>query len=128
VHVTGTARALRRQMTEAERRLWRGLRDRRVAYKFRRQVPVGPYVLDFVCFEKRLVVEVDGGQHLDRRKDVVRDKWLWAQGFRVLRFWNRDVLAKTRGVLALIRAQMESPSPNPSPRGGRGVEGEGGRK
>ena len=113
------ARALRRNMTDAERRLWRGLRRKSLGLKFRRQVPLGPYVVDFVCFESRLVVEVDGRQHFDHPKDPQRDGWLARQGYKVLRFWNRDVLADGEGVLEAIRAELPPP-PNPPPQGGRG--------
>ena len=79
-------------MTEAEHVLWRILRDRRFAgTKFRRQVPIGPYVADFACFNARLIIEADGGQHNESHSDAVRDAWFAAQGFRVLRFWNIDV-------------------------------------
>jgi len=90
-------------MTEAERRLWRGLRMRQMAgFKFRRQVPLGPYIVDFVCLEARLVIEVDGGQHAGSEHDRVRDAWLEAQGFRMLRFWNSEVLGQTHDVLERI--------------------------
>src|SRR5579862_1933897 len=83
------ARELRQRMTNAERKLWYALRDRRFArFKFRRQVPVGRFIADFVCFERRLVIEVDGGQHADSVRDRWRDRWFAANGFRVLRFWN----------------------------------------
>jgi very-short-patch-repair endonuclease len=97
------ARKLRRDMTDAERKLWFLLRDRRLAgFKFRRQVPVGPYVADFACFANRLVVEADGGQHADSAHDAERDAWLSAQGFRILRFWNSEILANAEGVVLRI--------------------------
>jgi very-short-patch-repair endonuclease len=97
------ARALRRDMTDAERKLWACLRQRQVSgCRFRRQVPVGPYVADFACIEKRLVVEVDGGQHCDSRTDPSRDRYLRSQGFRVLRLWNHDVLMNIDGVVWVI--------------------------
>ena len=75
--LTGVARQLRSRMTDADRKLWFALKDRRfAAFKFRRQVPVGPYVVDFICFESRLVIEVDGGQHAESAGDVERDNWL----------------------------------------------------
>src|SRR4051812_19696450 len=101
------ARHLRRQQTKAEARLWGLLRTS--IYKFRRQVPRGPYVLDFVCLEHRLVVEVDGGQHGGSAYDVERDAWLAARGFRVLRVWNPEVLGNLGGVWELIVASLESP-------------------
>jgi very-short-patch-repair endonuclease len=94
------ARALRSRMTDAERKLWFALCDRRFAnFKFRRQVPIGPYVADFVCFERRIIIEVDGGQHAGSARDERRDSWLSANNFLVLRFWNNDVLSNIDGVL-----------------------------
>lgn len=90
---TTTAKALHKRMTDAEQFLWRQLRAHRlVEAKFKRQQPIGPYIVDFVCFEARLVIEVDGGQHQDCNTDRIRDAWLESQGFRVLRFWNHEVL------------------------------------
>jgi very-short-patch-repair endonuclease len=87
------ARAMRREPTDAERKLWHLLRDRRFSgFKFRRQVQIGPYVVDFVCPAKRLIVEADGGQHAESSYDEGRDTWLKAQGFRIRRFWNADIL------------------------------------
>jgi very-short-patch-repair endonuclease len=92
--MTPRARELRKNPTDAERALWRHIRYRQLAgCRFRRQAPVGPYILDFVCFEKKLVIEVDGGQHTEQADyDGVRTAWLESQGFRVLRFWNNQVL------------------------------------
>ena len=123
------ARALRVNRTEAEIRLWQRLRDRQLAgAKFRRQTPVGPYVADFMCYELRLIVEVDGGQH-GPEADAARTAWLESQGFRVVRFWNHDVLQNTDGVLERIQEELEPdrnepassapPHPNPLPRGER---------
>ncbi len=107
-------RTLRKNMTDAERRLWSVLRGRRFDdYKFRRQVTVGKYVADFMCYEQRLIVEVDGSQHDERARDKVRDAWLASQGFRVLRLWNRDVLLDTDGALLSILAALKEP-PHPS--------------
>ena len=93
------ARRLRRGMTDPERLLWRQLRQRQVGgCRFRRQAPIGPYVADFACLERGVVVEVDGGQHCDSRTDPVRDRYLQGRGFRVLRFWNHDVLGNIDGV------------------------------
>ena len=90
-------------MTDAERKLWLALRDRRLAgYKFRRQVPVGPFIVDFVSYHARLVIEVDGGQHAESPRDARRDQWLAVNDFRVLRFWNNDVLRNIEGVLTVI--------------------------
>jgi very-short-patch-repair endonuclease len=114
-------------MTDAEQRLWYHLRAHRFAsYKFKRQVPIGSYIVDFACLRRKLVVEVDGGQHAENPKDQVRDHYLEGEGFRVLRFWNNDVLGNTNGVLEIIPSTLETPLPAryarpPSPRfAGRG--------
>lgn len=121
--LTPAARRLRAASTDAERKLWRSLQASQLAgFKFRRQLPIGGYVVDFACLEARLVVEVDGGQHADSADDKERDAWLRSQGFRVLRFWNNDVLSNTEGVLTTI-AKALAPSPQPSP-----IEGEGARR
>lgn len=100
------AQALRQSATDAEQLLWRYLRARQLGgQKFRRQYPFGPYVLDFVCLAQHLVVELDGGQHSDPAQmlqDQARTRWLQAQGFEVLRFWNREVLQQTSDVLARV--------------------------
>jgi very-short-patch-repair endonuclease len=97
------ARALRSRMTHAERKLWFALRDRRFAgFKFRRQVPIGRFIPDFVYFEARLVIEVDGGQHADSVQDQFRDHWFAANRFRVLRFWNNEVLKNLEGVMTVL--------------------------
>jgi very-short-patch-repair endonuclease len=96
-------------LTIAERRLWYRLRDRRLAgWKFRRQVPIGPWVVDFLCKEKSVVVEVDGGQHNASERDRRRDAALARQGYRVLRFWNSDVLRNPEGVLTVILSVLDS--------------------
>jgi very-short-patch-repair endonuclease len=102
------ARALRANQTEAEARLWRMLRDRRLAgAKFRRQAPVGPYIADFVCLAAKPIVELDGGQHAENAEaDASRTAWLEDRGFRVLRFWNNDALANTDGVLEEVLAAL----------------------
>jgi very-short-patch-repair endonuclease len=104
--LTERARDLRRTMTDAERRLWRELRLEALGARFRRQVPIGSYIVDFACLECKLIVEVDGGQHLESSADTVRDQFLRGQGFRILRFWNHDVLQNTRGVLEAICAKL----------------------
>jgi very-short-patch-repair endonuclease len=106
------ARQLRRASTEAEKKLWRALRSKLPQYKWRRQMPVGPYFADFACFAERLIVELDGGQHAAAaEKDAARTGFLAAQGYRVLRFWNNDVLSNTDGVLHRI-AEGLSTSPS----------------
>lgn len=114
------AKRLRSTSTEAETRLWYHLRAHRLnGLKFKRQKPFGPYIVDFVCMEHKLIVEVDGGQHAEAiGYDQKRDAWLEAQGFRVLRFWNNEVLGETEAVLERVLA--EALSPGPSPMNGRG--------
>ena len=98
------ARQLRREMTDAEKRLWSQLRGRQLAnHKFRRQAPVGPYVVDFCCLQQKLIIEVDGGQHAERtQQDLERTAELEARGYRVLRFWNNDVMGNIGGVMDTI--------------------------
>ena len=107
---TQIARKLRKSSTEAEIYLWRHLRSRQLeGCKFRRQQPLGPYIVGFVSFEKRLVVELDGGQHaLQKDEDQIRDGWLKSEGFEVLRFWNNEVFENSDGVLAVIRSKLLS--------------------
>jgi very-short-patch-repair endonuclease len=102
------ARELRKNSTEAERLLWRHLRLRQVGgYKFRRQQSLGPYIVDFVCLEKRMVIEVDGGQHSEQVKyDTQRSAWLEAQGFSILRFWNDEVLRAIEAVKEVIGKEL----------------------
>ena len=109
------ARHLRRESTDAERLLWFHLRDRRLGVKFRRQQPLGTYVVDFLSVDARLIVELDGSQH---QQDVDADRtcFLERRGFRVLRFWNHDALVRTESVLEVILANV-APHPNPSPEG-----------
>ena len=96
-------RRLRGRQTDAERKLWFAVRDRRLSgFKFVRQEAVGPFIVDFVCRDKRLVVEVDGGQHADSAEDAARDAFLAGEGYRVMRFWNNDVLSNRDGVLTVI--------------------------
>jgi very-short-patch-repair endonuclease len=97
------ARELRSRMTDTERKLWFALRDRRFAgFKFRRQVPIGPFIGDFVCFQARRVIEVDGGQHADSIQDQRRDRWFAANKSRVMRFWNNEVRSNLEGVMTLL--------------------------
>ena len=116
---TPRARRLRGSATEAEAALWYHLRNRNLGgYKFRRQYPVGPYILDFICHEERLVIEVDGSQHLSAKsesKDQERSRFLAQLGLRVLRFDNRQVLLESNGVLSSILAAL-NPSTYPLPK------------
>ncbi|MCD9027027.1 DUF559 domain-containing protein [Luteimonas sp. BDR2-5] len=105
------ARSLRREMTDAERLLWYHLRNRQLmGVKFRRQHPVGPFVVDFLSLEARLVVEVDGSQH-SAGVDAGRTRFLERRGFRMLRLWNHDVLVRTEQVLEAIHAALAAPPP-----------------
>jgi very-short-patch-repair endonuclease len=107
------ARRLRRDMTDAERALWRLQRDRRFAgWRFRRQEPINRYIVDFICFEARLVIEVDGGQHAESKTDPARDADLTARGFHVLRLWNNDVLANPDGVYQTIQEALARCAPS----------------
>ena len=116
MNATTNARQLRQHSTDAERKLWSELRDRQLdGHKFRRQVPIGNYIADFVCFEKKVVIEVDGGQHQVRAAyDEQRTKLLETSGFRVMRFWNNEVLGEMEGVLIAISAALSGES-SPSP-------------
>ncbi|TGT35611.1 endonuclease domain-containing protein [Mesorhizobium sp. M8A.F.Ca.ET.165.01.1.1] len=108
------ARSLRRTMTEAEGRLWQELRDRRLdGIKFRRQVPFGKYIADFVCIEASLIIEIDGSQHADSASDRSRDAELKARGFRVLRLWNDDVLKDMNAVCDTIIAYVRDTNLQP---------------
>ena len=112
---------LRTNATEAERRIWYFLRNRQFEkFKFRRQHPIGVYIVDFVCLEQKLIVELDGGQHAERIPyDERRTRALREKGFRVLRFWNNDVMQNTDAVLEAVLAGLNAgPSPLPSPRNG----------
>jgi very-short-patch-repair endonuclease len=105
---TARARILRANDTEPEYRLWSDLRGRRLnGHKFSRQIPLGPYIVDFACREKNLVVELDGAQHVESQLDEIRTEWLNANGYSVLRFWNDEVLKERRAVLETILAVLE---------------------
>jgi len=116
------AKSLRTNQTEAEQRLWYHLRAHRfMGLKFKRQKPFGHYIVDFVCMERLLIVEIDGGQHTEQLKyDRRRDAWLRSQGYTVLRFWNNQVMRQLEGVLEQIR--LVALSPCPSPASGRGEQ------
>jgi very-short-patch-repair endonuclease len=104
-NLTPTAREFRKQSTDAERLLWRHLKAKQLAgLKFRRQEQIGRFIVDFVCYEKALILEADGGQHaLEQEKEGARTHWLNAQGFTVLRFWNHEILTNIEGVMETIR-------------------------
>ena len=106
---TKLARKLRRNQTEAEQRLWQQVRSRRLSgYKFRRQVPIGTYIADFVCEDAKLIVELDGGQHDDNKQaDDMRTKNLENFGYHVIRFWNNEVLENMEGVLTVLLQALE---------------------
>ena len=98
---------MRHESTEAERKLWFLLRGRRLGgAKFRRQVPIGAYIADFVCFENKLVVEADGGQHAENDRDVIRDQWFLREGYTVVRYSNRDILANPEGVFIDLMSRV----------------------
>ncbi len=109
------ARELRKNMTDAERRLWSRLRRRQFAEcKFRKQAPIGTYIVDFVCFERKLIVELDGGQHVLRSlEDERRTAWLNSQGFRVLRYWNHDVFEDIDTMLEAIWSALHAADGEP---------------
>ena len=124
------AKRLRREMTDAERKLWSVLRGANLdGMKFRRQQPIGPFIVDFVCLERRLIVEADGGQHADSAKDRRRTAFLEIKGYRILRFWNNDILSNIDGVAHVIAAALSTPHPaqaapeSPSPSRGEGFRG-----
>jgi very-short-patch-repair endonuclease len=105
------AKELRHTETEAEQIIWSWLRTKKLnGVKFRRQEPVGKYIVDFVSFEKKLIIEIDGGQHSleeNRINDTVRTEWLQSQGFRVIRFWNNDVSSNLDGVITRIKEALD---------------------
>jgi very-short-patch-repair endonuclease len=124
------AKELRRDLTDAERKLWSVILNRQLdGAKFRRQQPIGPFVADFVCQERHLIVEADGGQHDDNAKDARRTAFLESKGYRVLRFWNNDILTNLNGVAEAISTALSDPHParvtreSPSPSRGEGFRG-----
>ena len=113
---------MRSESTEAEHRLWQILRAKRLAdFKFKRQQPIDFYIVDFVCFARRLIVELDGSQHADSRSDLRRDDYLKRQGFRILRVWNNELFDNEEGVCEAILSALDAPSPQPLSREGRGA-------
>lgn len=121
---TARARQLRQQQTPEEQALWQQLRAKRFSsWKFRRQQPLGRFIVDFVCLARRLIIELDGAQHAENAAyDLQRDAWLRQQGFRVLRFWNNEWSMQREAVLEVIwqELQVDAPLPNPSPARGEG--------
>ena len=121
-NLTSPAKELRKNSTIAENTIWKHLRQKQLeGLKFKRQQPIDNYIVDFVCFERRVIIEVDGGQHsIEVEKDRIRDNYLRMNGFKVLRFWNNEVLENIIGVLEVIRDScLNSPSPqSPPARGG----------
>ena len=118
------AKRMRREPTDAERKLWSILRAKRLAgWKFKRQEQIDHFIVDFVCFRARLIIEADGSQHAENVTDEARTSYLETQGFRVLRFWNIDILTNPDGVATAVLAALETPLPNPSPARGEGVYG-----
>jgi len=117
------AKSLRRELSDAEKMLWRLLRSRQLrGAKFRRQQPIGPFIADFVCQQHWLIVEADGGQHAESIIDDRRTAFVESKGYRVLRFWNNDIFENEEGVLTSILNALQAPLPNPSPaEGGRGL-------
>jgi very-short-patch-repair endonuclease len=113
---------MRRAPTDAERKLWQILRSLKpLGMHFRRQAPIGIYIADFAWYDGKLVIELDGSQHVEKRRDYDRKRaaWLQSQGYRVLRFWNNDVLKSPRSVgEAILAAAPKNPTPGPSPQGG----------
>ena len=106
------AKKLRINSTDTEKYLWKYLRGKQLTgFKFRRQHTIGRYIVDFVNLERRIIIELDGGQHLENKKDKLRDKWLKERGYDVLRFWDNEVLMNVEGVLEVIKEKILSPSP-----------------
>lgn len=116
-NLTFLAKNLRKRQTDTEKLLWNHLRAKQIeGLKFRRQQPIGRHIVDFVCLEKKILIEVDGGQHAEETRDKQRDNWLSKEGFKVLRFWNNEVLQNLEGVLEVIRENcLNRPPLDPLP-------------
>ncbi len=111
---TKRARHLRKEMTEAEKKVWQFLKAKKFCgLKFRRQEPIGKYIVDFVCYLPRIIIEIDGGQHASEilEQDKIRDSWLESQSFRVLRFWNNEVMENCEGVMEVVFRALPQPLP-----------------
>lgn len=119
-NLTSYARKLRRDQTEAEKLLWRHLRNKQLqGIKFRRQFQIGKYIVDFVALDERIILELDGSQHMGSAQegyDRKRTKWLEANDYRVIRFWDNEILTNINGALEKIRILVTPPHPNPLPR------------
>ena len=116
------AKAMRSTPTEAEHRLWQIVRAHRFnGFKFKRQVSIDHYIVDFLCPARRLIVELDGSQHAENASDVRRDAYLRAQGFHIIRIWNNELFTNEEGVAEAILRALRPPLPNPSPAKGRGA-------
>jgi very-short-patch-repair endonuclease len=114
--ITRKARELRGNLTDAERVLWHRLRGKQLGVAFRRQYPVGPYIADFACTSLAIIIELDGGQHAERKGyDARRDAFLLSKDFSVLRFWNHEVMGELESVLAVIWREIESARQRLSP-------------
>ncbi len=114
--LVGVAKNLRKRQTDTETKLWYYLRDRRFEnLKFRRQYPIKNYIADFICTDKMFIIELDGGQHADSKKDIIRDNYFKSEGYTILRFWNSDVVENISGVLEVIRIAVNNPHPHPLP-------------
>jgi very-short-patch-repair endonuclease len=112
---TKRAQQLRNNATDAERKLWRHLSSRQVeGFKFSRQMPIGPFICDFLCRERQLIIELDGGQHAQSQRDTSRTAYLEREGYRVIRFWNNDVLGNVEGVIQVIGEALQASTP-PTP-------------
>ncbi len=106
---TQQARHLRKNMTDAERKIWHSIKGKKIKnHRFRRQHPIGPYIVDFVCLENRIVIEIDGGQHAwQKETDEKRTKWLESEGYRVIRFWNNQIMNEFNGVIQILWNMLE---------------------
>ncbi|MCK4909448.1 MAG: endonuclease domain-containing protein [Planctomycetes bacterium] len=119
--ISTLAKNLRKNSTDAEKYLWKHLRNKQLeGLKFRRQEPIGEYIVDFVCFEKCIIIELDGSQHAEQqKKDFKRDRWLIRQGFKVLRFWNNEILKNIEGILeGIMHESLNHPPLTPPIKGG----------
>ncbi len=118
--IKNNSRHLRNNMTDVERMLWAKVRSRQLqGFRFRRQHPIGRYIVDFVCLELKLIIELDGGQHMDQRQyDTNRSQWLQINGFKTVRFWNSDILDNPDGVMQTIYMHLPQPRLSPPIEGG----------